>query len=66
MNAQLDLLADRPSQVTVSGEKFFGWCARAKAGEIHIYRAKVVRNGVYELSITWLDGRMMQDVRTKL
>lgn len=51
-----------PKQVTVNGDGFAYWAARAKAGEVHIYRFQWdrKRNAIMHLDLLWLHGRVLQ------
>ena len=50
-----------PKTVTVNGAGLLAWGARAKAGEVHIYRMVCdgTRNGIYTVSLLWLQGRKL-------
>lgn len=46
---------ERPSSVTVTGNEYLEWCARAKRGEVNIATVTVVRNGTYRLTL-WYEN----------
>ena len=59
---QQDLAPDpKPGTVKVNGAGLMHWGGRAKAGEVHIYRmiCDGTWNGIYTLSLIWLEGRTM-------
>ena len=50
---------DRPTTATVNGAGLLAWGERAASGEVHLPRMIVKDNGVYQLTILWLDGRRL-------
>ena len=56
---QSELITDRPDTVTVNGDGLLHWWKRDQAGEVFIYKMVIVENGIYGLSLQWLDGRRL-------